>query len=118
MLCFTAFMTSMALRNVSLNALCSRVPHAHERARFMSIQSAVQHIAAALGALLSSALLHEEADHRLAGMDRVAVVAIALGLLLPVALGMIERRLARRSAPAVPAWSTETEVARASLPPA
>src|SRR5262249_62429974 len=42
MLVFIAFMTVNAFRNVSYNTLTSMVPAPAERARFMSIQSAVQ----------------------------------------------------------------------------
>ncbi len=93
---FVVFMTSMALRGVSLNTVASRVPAAHERARFMSLQSAVQHMASALGAVMSSHLLSELPDHQLAGMPQVASVSIALGVLLPFALAACERRVRRR----------------------
>jgi len=53
-------MLAMAFRNVSYNTLTTRVPHSGERARFMSIQSAVQHGASASGAFLSSQLLSEK----------------------------------------------------------
>jgi predicted MFS family arabinose efflux permease len=93
---FVLFMTAMALRNVSLSALSSRVPAPHERARFMSTQSAVQHIASALGAFISAQLLHERADHSLAGMPRVAGMAIVLSLALPALLQRTERQLRQR----------------------
>jgi predicted MFS family arabinose efflux permease len=97
-LIFVAFMTAMALRNVSLGALSSRVPAAHERARFMSIQSAVQHIASALGAIVSAQLLHERADRGIDGMPKVASLSIGLSLALPVLLQHIERQLQAREA--------------------
>ncbi|MEY4578691.1 MAG: major facilitator family protein MmrA, partial [Pseudomonadota bacterium] len=89
-----------------LGALSSRVPLAHERARFMSLQSAVQHGAAALGAVLSAQLLSERADHSLAGMPKVASVAIALALFLPFLLRGIERELEQRDAAATARDST------------
>jgi predicted MFS family arabinose efflux permease len=118
MLIFVTFMTSMALRNVSLNTLSSRVPMPHERARFMSLQSSVQHIAAAIGAMLSSRLLHELPDHRLAGMSGVATFSIVLAFALPVFLSLVEHNLGLRHkpAPAQP-WTAEVEVARQSIPP-
>lgn len=90
---FVVFMTSMAFRNVALNALTSRVPASHERARFMSLQSAVQHVASATGAISSALCLRELPDHRLQGMATVATISIALGLALPVLLGIVERRV-------------------------
>jgi predicted MFS family arabinose efflux permease len=98
MLIFVTFMTAMALRNVSLSTLSSRVPAPYERARFMSIQSAVQHIASALGAFVSAQLLRERADHTLEGMPSVAGLSIALALALPLLLQRIERRLQQRDA--------------------
>lgn len=47
---FTLYMLSGSLRMVPLQTLASRVPVAHQRARFMSVQSCVQHLASALGA--------------------------------------------------------------------
>lgn len=93
---FVLMMTSMALRGVSLNALASRVPDPHERARFMSLQSAVQHMAAASGAVISSRLLTELPGGSLVGMSRVATLSISLGLLLPLLLGLCEQRVRRR----------------------
>jgi predicted MFS family arabinose efflux permease len=117
MLIFAGFMTATALRNVALNTLSSRVPLPHERARFMSLQSAMQHGAAALGACVSSALLRELPDARLAGMDHVASFAMLFGFALPVLLLVVERSLARRSRPAMPAWTHDVDVARSSIPP-
>ena len=115
---FVTFMTAMALRNVSLNALSSRVPMPHERARFMSLQSSVQHVAAALGAMLSSNFLRELPDQRLQGMSTVASFSIVLALALPIFLRLVEHNLAARREPAPPQpWTAEVEVARQSIPP-
>jgi len=116
---FVALMTAMALRNVSLNTLSSRVPLPHERARFISLQSAVQHLAAALGAVLASQLLTELPDARLDGMANVAQCSIGLALVLPMLLSLVERELHTRARPSLPdAWEPEAEVARHSVPPA
>lgn len=114
---FVTFMTAMALRNVSLNALSSRVPMPHERARFMSLQSSVQHIAAALGAMLSSSLLRELPDQRLQGMPLVASFAIGLALLLPIFLRLVEGSLVARPEAAPLPWTADVEVQRQSIPP-
>jgi predicted MFS family arabinose efflux permease len=98
MLLYVVFMTSMAIRNVSLGAISSRVPLAHERARFMSIQSTVQHAASSLGAIMSAQVLHERPDHSLAGMPAIGSAAIVLALLLPVLLRRIELDIAKRDA--------------------
>ena len=98
MLIYVTFMTSMAIRNVSLGAISSRVPLPHERARFMSIQSTVQHAGSALGAVLAAQLLHERPDHTLAGMSNVAALSIVLALFLPLLLRVIEREVAAHEA--------------------
>jgi len=90
---FVGFMVANSLRAVAMSTLTTRVPGPAERARFMSTQSAVQHLAAALGAFLAAAFLGERRDGSLAGMPLVAGVAALLGLLLPVFLWLLSRRL-------------------------
>jgi predicted MFS family arabinose efflux permease len=92
-LIFVGFMLGNSVRMVGLQTLTSKIPSPAERARFMSIQSAVQHMAAAVGAALSSAVLFERADHSLGGMDRVALLGAALALALPLLVAAILRRL-------------------------
>jgi predicted MFS family arabinose efflux permease len=93
---FMAFMLSMGIRNVAYNTLTSRVPENPVRARFMSLQSAIQHLASALGAFLSVQLLTDRPDGTLGGMDTVAGVSIALSLLVPPMLRVVERRVRSR----------------------
>jgi predicted MFS family arabinose efflux permease len=95
---FIGFMLANAFRSVSLNTLTSKVPDSDERARFSSVQSAVQHLAAALGAFVSSNMLVELPDRTLAGIPRVASLSIALGLLLVPFLFIVESRVQRRAA--------------------
>jgi len=118
MVMFVTLMTSMALRNVSLNTISSRVPRPHERARFMSLQNAMQHVGAAAGAMLSSSLLTELPDSRLSGMPVVATFSIAMAFGLPLLLRLVERQLQHREVPAAQPWTAPAEVARASIPPA
>jgi predicted MFS family arabinose efflux permease len=93
---FVAFMMGNSLRNVAMNTLTSRVPGPAERARFMSVQSAVQHLASALGAGLSTRLLTVEPGGRLGGMVGLSVLSGALALLVPFLLAAVQARLARR----------------------
>jgi predicted MFS family arabinose efflux permease len=95
-LIYIVFMTSMAFRNVALSTLSTRVPLPHERARFLSLQSAAQHIAASLGAVTSAQLLRERANHTLEGMPRVATLSIALSVFLPGLLWLVEKQLQTR----------------------
>ena len=94
MVIFAGFMVAMAFRNVAYNTLTTKVPRPDERARFSSVQSAVQHLASALGAFASAQFLSENADHSLVGVGQIAMVSIALGLVLPPFLWAVERRVA------------------------
>jgi predicted MFS family arabinose efflux permease len=103
-LLFLFFMTGNSLRNVAMNTLTSRVPGPAERARFMSVQSAVQHLSSAVGAGLSTRLLDVEPDGRLAGMLGLSLFSVALAVTVPFLLAAVQARLARRAATAaVPA---------------
>ena len=95
---FAAFMTANSLRNVSASTLSSRVPRPAERARFMSTQSAVQHLASAFGATLSTRVLTVEADGRLAGMRTLVAGSAVVAALLPFLLFRVAAHLARRRA--------------------
>jgi predicted MFS family arabinose efflux permease len=95
---FVAFMMGNSLRNVAMNTLTSRVPGPAERARFMSIQSAVQHLASALGAGLSTRLLTVDGAGRLQGMVGLSLFAGAVALLVPFLLSAVQARLRRRPA--------------------
>ena len=105
---FVGFMLANSVRVVGLNTLTSKLPSPTERARFMSGQNAVQHLAAAIGATLSSALLTERPDHSLAGMPRLALLGAALALALPLLVRMILHRLPATTA-AVPPIAVAAE---------
>ena len=96
---FIAFMLAMAFRNVAYNTLTTKVPQSNERARFMSIQSSVQHAASAAGAFTSSRILSEVPGGALVGMDHVAFLAIGLTLTLPLFLFAVESAVKRRETP-------------------
>jgi predicted MFS family arabinose efflux permease len=104
---FVTLMIANATRIVSHNALSSRVPSPAERARFMSAQSAVQHVATSAGAMGSAWILHERADHRLDGIVPLALTSMALSAVVPLLLAAVAARVRRRDAPAgVPAVGT------------
>ena len=103
---FIGFFIAMSFRNVSYNTLTSKVPEPAWRARFMSIQSSVQHGASSLGAFVSSAMLTSPAGGgRISGMPRVALVTITLSVLVPVLLGLVERGVKKKpiATPVAPA---------------
>jgi len=91
---FVAFFLAMALRNVAWRTMTNKVPAPAERARFMSIDSSVSHLAAATGAFVSARMLSERPDHGLDGLPWVAAVQIGLTALLPLLLWAVERRVA------------------------
>jgi predicted MFS family arabinose efflux permease len=93
---FVGFMIAMSSRNVAYNTLTSKVPATGERARFMSVQSAVQHLASAIGAVLSSQLLTERPDRSLEGMPRVAWTSMIMLMTVPVMMALVEGRVRRR----------------------
>jgi predicted MFS family arabinose efflux permease len=95
---FAGFMTANSLRNVSASTLSTRVPGPAGRARFLSAQSAVQHLASAIGATLSTRILTVEADGRLAGMPALAGLSAAVATLLPFLLSRVAARLRARDA--------------------
>jgi predicted MFS family arabinose efflux permease len=96
-LIYVAFMTSAAFRNVAYNTLASRVPQPAWRARFMSLQSSVQHLASALGASASTWILGDPVDGRkLVHVDVVATISVALTLCMPVLLRVVEDRVNAR----------------------
>ncbi len=89
------FMGALALRNVAYNTLTSKVPTQTERARFMSIQSAVQHMASAVGAFGAANLLSEAADGSLVGVEGMALLSMALTAFVPFMLWRVERHVTR-----------------------
>ena len=93
---FVGFMVAQPIRMVPMNALSSRVPRASDRAGFLSAQSAVQHIASSIGAFVSAGFLTEDAAHRLVGMDRVALVGMALCVVPPLLIVVVHRGVLRR----------------------
>ncbi|MFO0725069.1 MAG: MFS transporter [Myxococcota bacterium] len=80
---FILFMAAGSFRGVALNALTSKVPAPHERARYMSTQSAVQHLASAGGAMSGSLFLTELPSGIVDGMRPVCLASLLIGLLLP-----------------------------------
>lgn len=91
---FVCFMTGMAVRNVALTTFVSRVPRPQERAGFLSVHSAGQHLASSAGAMAASVLLTEGPKHALVGMPQVALMALALTLAVPIAMQGLAQRVA------------------------
>jgi predicted MFS family arabinose efflux permease len=93
---FVLFMLSSNIRMVPMQALASRVPRPEQRARFMSAQSAVQHAASAVGAMLASFVLIALPNGKLVHMDHVAITALVLACAIPFTVHLLERRVKAR----------------------
>jgi len=91
MVIFVMFMVSSTFRMVPVQAMSSRVPEPQERARFMSAQSAVQHLACAIGAMLASEMLTSADDGGLIGIGNVALFSASMAAVLPFVLWPLER---------------------------
>ncbi len=93
----TCFFVAMGFRAVAYNTLASKVPEPHERARFQSAQSAVQHAASAIAAFLSAKLLSAGPNNELLHVERVGLASIGLSLAMPVMMLVVERAVRRRA---------------------
>jgi predicted MFS family arabinose efflux permease len=93
---FPLLMLAGSARGVPMNTLSSRVPKPDQRASFMSTQSAVQHGASALGALLSSAILTSDSTGKLQGISVIATFSIAIALFVPLVAHRVENSVRRR----------------------
>ncbi len=93
---FPAMMIFMSARNVSHQALLSRVARPDQRAAMQSLNSAVQHTAAAVGAFVGALMVAATPTGALVGMPRLAMMSIVAALPVPWLLGRTARRLAAR----------------------
>lgn len=98
MVIFVGFMISNSFRFVPMQTLSSRVPEPRERARFMSAQSAVQHLASSVGAMVGAQFLTEQAGGALVGIDELAWFTVGMTLLLPCILFSVDRLVRARTA--------------------
>lgn len=93
LLMFVGFMFGQSIRNVSTNTLSSKIPKPSERARFQSLQSAVTHLACAIGAFLGASLLTEGRHGELIGIQKLSVFSMTLCLLVPIFSYFLEIRI-------------------------
>jgi|MudIll2142460700_1097286.scaffolds.fasta_scaffold19672_3 predicted MFS family arabinose efflux permease len=94
---FVLFMASGSLRGVAQSTLATRLPAANERAQFMSLQSAVQHAAATLGAFVTASIMvTDPVTKHVSPMWLVAIIAMVAAVGGPICLAATERVLRRR----------------------
>jgi predicted MFS family arabinose efflux permease len=93
MVVFALLMVTSSFRMVPMQALATRVPEPRERARYMSAQSAVQHIACSVGSMLGAAMLVTAPDGQLIGMPAVATFAAVVAMLVPGFVWLVDQRV-------------------------
>jgi predicted MFS family arabinose efflux permease len=113
LLIFSTFMGFASFRIIPMQTLGTRVPRPAERARFMSANSAVQHMAASIGAIAGAQLLSEAPGGALVGMNVVGWLSVLLAAPLPLLLWIVERRLQRPAAAPQPLSATGPAIRQA-----
>jgi predicted MFS family arabinose efflux permease len=99
MLVFTTYMSTASLRGVPISTLASRIPAPPERAQYMSMQSAVQHIASSIGAIGAAQILtRDPVDKHLGHMPIAVGFATVVSLPVPLFLWRVERGVRARTA--------------------
>ena len=93
---FTVYMLSGSARMVPMQTLATKVPRPEQRARFMSAQSAVQHLASAIGAAGASIYLTATPEGALVGMKEIAIGALLCALWAPIGAKWLQESLKRR----------------------
>lgn len=91
LLIFVMFMGTACFRNVSATTEASKLPRPYERAAFMSLLTAMQHIGNGIGALTASAILTIDHNGHLVNMEWVGVLAIVMALFQPLLLVLISK---------------------------
>ena len=100
---FVLFMPGMSFRMAPYQTLISKVPAPNERASFMSLMGAIQHLSTSAGAVLSSVILSTGTRGELIGIPRLGLVAVCVAALVPPLFFLVERRVRRAAAlPAIP----------------
>ena len=105
---FAIFMAAMSMRNISVGSLSTRVPRTTSAPASCRCSRCRSTCRRRLGAFISSQLLHNTPDGKLAGIDRISTLSLVLAFTLPPLLAVIVRRVTRarggrRGAVAAPA---------------
>jgi predicted MFS family arabinose efflux permease len=88
---FVMFMLGMSTRNLAGQTLASKIPAAHERAGFSSVQHSVINICQALGAFIASKILVQGESFKLINIEYVALSSIFISILAFLFLYLIEK---------------------------
>lgn len=87
------FMLSTTMRFVGISTLNSKVPNPQELGRFMGIQNAWQQAMSACGAFLPTFFLSSDSKGALIGIDRLAIISIIIGIIIPTVAIILQRKL-------------------------
>ncbi|HEY0062658.1 MAG TPA: MFS transporter [Telluria sp.] len=79
-LCFVLFMTSMAARNIPMQALLTTIPAPSQRGAFLSVNSALQQLGTGLGAWIGGQFLVSDASGHIANYGVNGWLAASLAL--------------------------------------
>lgn len=91
MVLFCGFNIAVTARHVIFNTVISMVPGPGERARFMSLLSAVNQAVSAVAVVGAAAAMHTAPGGRLIGIEYAGLVAVACALLIPVLTPALRR---------------------------
>jgi predicted MFS family arabinose efflux permease len=97
-LVFVIFMSANAVRNVAMQTLASKVPSADIRGAYLSLQSAMRHLATGFAAWISSVILVGGEGQPLQGFSTLAWMSIVVSLVVPVMMHLTQQRLKSRAA--------------------
>ena len=108
--CFVFLMSTNTMLRVTGTTVSSYIPEPHERAGFMSLQTAIQQLCCGLAAFTSSMILGSD-DGALTHMPELAALAILVALIQPVVLASLyNRRRQSHSAGTQAAAATNTSI--------
>lgn len=87
------FMLSTTMRFVAISTLCSRIPKAQDRGKFMGLQNSWQQAMSAIGSLLPILFLSTGPKGKLIGMETIAIIAAILAFFIPFIIIYLENRI-------------------------
>jgi hypothetical protein len=91
MVLFCGFNIAVTARHVIFNTVISMVPGPGERARFMSLLSAVNQAVSAVAVVGAAAAMHTSPGGRLIGIEYAGITAVVCALLIPVLAPALRR---------------------------
>lgn len=95
MVIFVLYMTGNSIAAVARTSCVSHIPTAEERAGFFLLYGSMRCIGITLGSFFSASMLQTSVTGTLTGMSELAVIAMILSLIFPLAIWQLERQLVR-----------------------